>query len=159
MKVCFDIEADGLENPTQIWLIVCKDISTGQLYKFRNITRDEPERQRFLEFSKRVTLWIGHNALGYDIPVLADLISLRINTSDIIDTLIISKLVDYSRVGHSIEAYGIEFGIPKGKNHYLDFFTKWSQELEDYCVRDVDICHKIYLKYLAVINTPDWLPA
>ncbi len=150
MKVVIDIEANSLLNPTKIWLIVCKDIETGRLYVFRHVTEQEEERTKFLEFAKGVDLWIGHNILGYDLPHLSTLIKLDIDPVSCIDTLIISKLYDYSRDGHSIEDYGIEFGLEKGK--HLDF-TKWSQELEDYCIRDVDIAHKIYLKYLKYIET------
>jgi DNA polymerase-1 len=158
MKVAIDIEADALVDPKNIWLIVCKDIDTDEYYIFREVTHNEEELQRFRLFAGSVSTWIGHNWLGYDWPVLERLDVLKIGdvVAHSVDTLIISKLVDYSRIGHSIEAYGIEFGVPKGKNHYLDFFKQWSQELEDYCVRDVDICHKIYLKYLDTINDPLW---
>ena len=167
MKVVIDVEANKLINPDKIWLIVCKDIDTNEYHYFRNVTEDVDERERFIRFNTQVNLdststWIGHNYLGYDYPVLNSLLKLypKDGYPLCIDTLIISKLVDYSRPnGHSIEAYGEEFGIPKGKNHYLDFFKKWSQELEDYCVRDVDICHQVYLKYLDIITDTAWAPS
>src|SRR6202012_5768321 len=74
----------------------------------------------------------------------------------ITDTLILSKLIDYSRKGHSIEDYGEEFGIPKGK--FVDF-SKYSKEMEEYCVRDVDICHRIYSKYLRYVSNPLHTPS
>lgn len=149
MKVVIDIEANALVNPTKIWCIVCKDVTTGERYIFRNL-HDKAEVNKFIQFSNKVALWIGHNILGYDVLHIQRLIR---NTpfSDneyvvlhCMDTLILSKLIDYSRKGHSIEDYGLEFGLPKG-----DFkdFSRWSQEMEDYCVRDVDICHCIYDKY------------
>ena len=152
MKVIIDIEANGLENPTEIWLIVCKDIDTGALHVFRKVTQDEKEKQRFLAFASQVEVFIGHNFLGYDYPVLKSLlIGFDIGNSidKCIDTLIISKLIDYSRDGHGVEHYGYDFGLPKGD--FLDF-TKYSKDMEEYCIRDVDITHKIYLKYLRYIN-------
>lgn len=157
MRVVIDIEADALEHPKNIWLIVCKDIDTGELHIFRNLTSDENDRERFRQFSCQVSLWIGHHIYGYDSPVIHNLLGIDLSGPDqkCLDTLILSKLIDYSRKGHSIEHYGIEFGIPKGKIFYEDFFTKWSQPLEDYCIRDVEITHKIYLKYLKYISKPE----
>jgi DNA polymerase-1 len=96
--------------------------------------------------------------LGYDLPVL----SLRLGDDFVwdvdtcIDTLIVSKLYNYSRDGHSLEDYGLEFDYPKGK--FTDF-SKWSQELEDYCARDVEITNRIYLYYNRYIGDPTQLPA
>ncbi len=156
MKVVIDIEANGLESPTQIWCIICKDINTGKFYIFRNVTTDVSERNRFLEFSVSVDHWIGHNLLGYDYPVLFRLLNFKrpdiAGTST--DTLIISKLVDYPRQGHSLEDYGVEFGYPKGDNSTAAFFSRYSKELEEYCIRDVEITHKVYDKYKRYINDP-----
>lgn len=157
MRVVIDIECNALRNPTKIWCIVCKDIDTGTVYKFRNVHEDPKTCALFREFAGRVSLWIGHNYLGYDYPALNSILSFDIPdiAANCIDTLIVSKLVDYSRKGHSIEAYGEEFESPKGENTSLNFFKQWSQELEDYCVRDVDICERVYRKYIRYINTPE----
>jgi DNA polymerase-1 len=100
-------------------------------------------------------LWVGHNWLNYDYPVLNDLLKLEVMDlpERSIDTLLISRLVDYSRpTGHSIESYGLEFSLEKGK---FNDFKKYSKEMEDYCVRDVDICLKVYLKYLKYLSNPE----
>lgn len=160
MKVVIDIETNGLENPTEIWVIVCKDIDTGVFSIFRNVTSNKEERDAFLAYAEKVQLWIGHNILGYDWPVLIRLLGdvLSNGIERCLDTLIISKMADYPRKaegdekrGHSIEAYGEEFSCHKG---LFSDFSKYSQEMEDYCVRDVEICHKIYQKYLRYINNP-----
>ena len=158
MRIVCDIEANGLEGVTEIWLIVCKDIDSGEYHIFRNLTQNEEEKQKFLEFSKGVSLWIGHNWLGYDYPVLADLLGLHIEdvAKVSIDTLVISKLIDYSRDAHSIEQYGEEFGYEKIK--FFDF-SKYSPEMEEYCVRDVDICHKIFDHYKRFTDDPKWGPS
>ena len=158
MKYVIDIECNALERPDRIWLVVLKCIDTGEYIKFYDLTKREKERERFIRFIRTWHqdghLLIGHNILGYDWPVLCTLLELDTSASlgDVIDTLVISKLVDYSRDGHSIEDYGKEFGLEKGK---FSDFSKYSQEMEDYCVRDVDICHKIYSKYSRYINNPD----
>lgn len=163
MRVVIDIECNSLNNPTQIWLIVCQDIDTNQLYIFRNVTTDEEALKRFVDFDKGVRLYIGHNLLGYDWSVIRKLLGHFISReprkaiSEFCDTLIVSKLVNYSRQqGHSVETYGREFGIEKGK---FNDWTKWSQELEDYCVRDVEITSRIFRLYGRIIDDPSWWPA
>jgi DNA polymerase family A/RNase H-like protein len=196
VNVVIDIETNGLINPTQIWVIVCKDIDTGEVEIFRKVTEDEAEKARFFEYASRVTKWIGHNILEFDGPVITKLMGFKFTdlSSNCIDTLILSRLVDYSRTyyqsklfvvpektrrpggssqgedpegvypglgeeprsatrRHSIESYGEEFGYPKIK---FDDFSKYSKEMEDYCVRDVEISARIYAKYRDVITDPSW---
>ena len=165
MKVVIDIEADGLEDPKNIWLIVCKDIDTGKVEKFNHVCKNQYEKARFLSYAEGVSLWIGHHILGYDGPVIHSLLdgSVDINPTNSIDTLIISKLVDYSReAGHSIEAYGEEFGVEKGQFYKFtdpELHNSNSilfKQLEVYCVRDVDIAEQVYRKYLGIISDPSW---
>lgn len=156
MKVVIDIEANGLENPTQVWVIVCKNIDTHQRFIFRDL---KDHADVFLNFIPRVTTWIGHNVLGYDIPVLNRLLGASISYKQgyVVDTLILSKLADYGRVGgHSIETYGEELGIPK--IDYWDW-SKYTREMEDYCVRDVDINEQVYHKYAGIVDDPKWSTA
>ena len=154
MRIVLDIEANGLFNPTKVWLVVAKNIDSGELHIFRRPSDDEAEKARLVAFFGTVTQYVGHNILEYDLPVLGKLLGLSIDTALCLDTLIISRLVDYSRdQGHSIEAYGEEFGFPK-----LSFsdFTKYSKEMEDYCVRDVEICSLILSRYSGVVSDPGW---
>ncbi len=158
MHVVIDIECNSLRNPSKVWVVVCKDIHSGQYHIFRNLTTDEQAKTDFLRFASTVDVWIGHNILDYDLPIVDRLTGTQTCRTDVgqtvKDTLILSRLVCYSRPeGHSIKSYGEEFGYPKG-----DFsdWTKYSPEMEEYCIRDVDICHRIYDKYAKVIKDPAW---
>jgi DNA polymerase I len=151
--VVIDIEADALENPKNIWVICCKVCETGELYAFREVTSN-PEA--FKAFHATVTGWIGHNILEYDLPIIRDLLGLDFNVGDCTDTLIVSRFVDYSRKSHSLASYGEEFNLPKGT--FTDF-SSYSKEMEDYCVRDVEIAHLIYDHYLPVILDDTQIPA
>lgn len=149
MPVIIDIETNALENPDKIWVVVCHELETNIYKRYK-----ESEKNDFLEFSKKVDLWVGHNFLGFDYPVLNRLWGLDVITvgNKVIDTLIIGKMYDFGREGgHSIEQYGQEFGLPKLP---FDDFTKYSQTMEDYCVRDVEITTKVYEKYLSYIKDP-----
>jgi len=165
-RIVLDIEANGLENPDKIWCIVCKDIDTEETRIFRDV-QESPEA--FIKFAGTVDTVIGHNILGYDLPVIHRLLipcglsshwdiysnSTAETKLKVFDTLCMSKLVDYSRLqGHSLDAFGREIGQEKLENKSTLFFKQWSQELEDYCVRDVEINHQVFLKLVA--DLPDW---
>lgn len=150
----FDIECDSL-TPTKVWVIVCKDLATGEYHVFRNPSEDDCEKARFQDYMGSGSpdrLYCGHNVVGFDIPVLAKLMDVEVPISRVVDTFIVSKMVDYSRPSHSLESYGEEFGLPK-----IDFkdWSYYSKEMEEYCVRDVDISHRAYNKYRRYISNPD----
>lgn len=155
MRIVFDIEANALENPDKIWVIVCKDIDTKKYYIFRNV-HEEKNKQDFIKFAGSVTHWIGHNICGYDIPNVASITGFTIPCDSCTDTLVVSKLSNYSLDGHSVEAYGERYGLPKGD---ISDFTCYSQSLETYCIRDVDICERIYNGLSSYINNPSHLDA
>ncbi len=174
MQVIIDIEANRLRRPDKIWCIVCKDIDTGQIYIFRRLLDDPEQLKAFLAFTNSVTRFIGHNVLAYDLPVIDSLCGTSLskftvsveefassgrhsesNPSSLhpVDTFLIGRMVDGGRPKHSVESYGQELGELYHKIKFSDF-SKWSQELEDYCIRDVEITHKIYDKYKKYINNP-----
>lgn len=132
-------------------MIVCKDIQTNQYHIFRNL-QDDNERRRFVDFASRVQHWIGHNLIGYDLIHAQRLLGIHVPVEKVTDTLILSRLIDYPRDGHSIDSYGKEFGLEKIK---FDDFSKYSTDMETYCIRDVDITHRIYNKYLSYISKPE----
>lgn len=158
MRIVCDVEGNGLE-PTEIWVVVCKDIDNNSVSIFRNITSNQTEKERFLTYAKDVSVWIGHHWLGYDYPVLRKLAGLEVHdvVSRSVDTLVVSKLVDYSRKGgHSIEQYGKEFGTEK---LLFQDWSCYSKQLEERCVQDVEICEKIFNLYLPVISSKSWSDA
>lgn len=147
MRIALDIECNRLKNPDKIWVIVCQDLDTGEQHVYRNVTEDEEQRTEFSRYYMGSDCVVGHNCLGYDIPVLYDLIP-SLNSCGIdkvSDTLILSRMYDYGHEGgHSIECYGEEFGMEKGS--HTDF-SLFSEELVSYCKRDVEICSLIYNKF------------
>lgn len=148
--IVLDLEANSLVNPTQIWVVVCKDINTGEKYVYRKPTEDTEEATRLSNLLQSADKIIGHHILAYDIPVLSKLLNICIPSNKIIDTLVISKLYDYSKLGgHSIEQWGIDFCLPK---IIFNDFSQYSKEMEDYCERDVEICSRIYIHHLRFIN-------
>lgn len=154
MRIVLDVEANALINPDKLWVVVCKDIDTGEYQIFRNVHDDDRTKDRLIALLQRCTCIVGHNILGYDLPVLHRIIGSAATSSldigrCIRDTLIISKMAHYARKSHSIEDYGNEFNLPKIE--WKDF-SKYDERMVEYCKRDTDISHLVYTKYTKYIE-------
>ena len=91
---------------------------------------------------------VFHNGIGFDIPALVRLYGTGIlDYSKVFDTLVGSRLKDSTRRGHSIKDYGRELGEEK-----LDYndFTKFTDEMAEYCKVDVKITQYVYDKTKSV---------
>jgi DNA polymerase-1 len=135
MKVICDIEANGL-TPDKIWCCVCKDIDTGDVTIFRDGDADKAR-----EFFNQCEKVIGHNIIGYDAIWLNKLWKIGLKLDKIIDTLVLSRLANSFRAGHSLRDWGENLGVYK--DHHDDW-SQWSQEMEDYCVQDVEVTEAVY---------------
>ena len=134
-QVVFDIEANGLQ-PTKVWVIVACDLSNQETVEFSGDTL-----QDFNAYIKDAEV-IGHNIIGYDVPVLERLLGTDFSSCKITDTLVLSRLTDPSREGgHSLDSWGQRLGFPKGEHSDWDTF---SQDMVDYCKQDVLVNVKVY---------------
>jgi DNA polymerase-1 len=150
-RVIFDIEADSL-NPTVIWCVVCKDIDTDEVAIFR---RPDLSPEQFLSYWSDVVFYCGHNVYNYDCPALRKLVKgYSTEGMDSLDTLVLSRLLDYSRRGgHSLESWGVTLKYPKTDFHKWDELT---DEMVEYCVNDVHLNHLVYKKLLPWIESKRW---
>ena len=142
-----DIETDGLE-PTKIWCEVAIDVDTEEVFVWRY---DRPT----LGSIPAADLWIGHNFLDFDGPVINHLSNQpRVDYSRCIDTLVCSRLFNQQIVGgHSLDAWGERLGEHKAS------FSEWyaydvpEQEQDridrcvQYCIQDCRVNLKLF-KYL-----------
>ena len=135
MQLVFDIETDGLD-PSVIWCLVAQD-EHGKFHHFYEDTLNEG-----IKFLQKADRLIGHNILGYDIPVIKKLTGVDLYHSDkVIDTLVLSRLLNPTREGgHSIAKWGYKLGVPKKDSPEWSSFTK---EMLSYCERDVAINTKL----------------
>jgi DNA polymerase I-like protein with 3'-5' exonuclease and polymerase domains len=115
-----------------------------------------------MAYASDVATWVGHNFLGYDKWALENVWKLApIDPCRIVDTLVLSRLFDATRVGkapHSIEAWGAELGHPKVGADITDW-SVWTQEMQDRCVSDVEINYLLYKRFEKFINSPQWQSA
>ena len=144
-KLVFDIEADGLD-PTQIWCVCAKYVGTPEVYTFTDV-------DTFKAFIKDVDEVIGHNVIGYDVPVLERLWDIDFSNVKITDTLVLSRLSEPSKLGgHSLKKWGEYLQFPK------DEYSDWSRltpEMIEYCKQDVKVTEAVYktvLKDLEVFS-------
>jgi len=137
-----DIETDGL-NPTVVWCIALQDVHDNQIITFHGDTLNlfKP----FIE-SEAMTL-VFHNGIAFDVPVLERLLGVvfddgNYNVIQIEDTLVMSQLDEPRREGgHSLANWGEIMGFEKGE--YADW-SKFSDEMLEYCKRDVQVTTKLY---------------
>lgn len=152
MKVICDIEANGL-RPDKIWCIVAQDIETNEIYRFDRVYRDP---RPFQEFARSVQQWIGHNFQGYDIRWL-NLLALGsqpIRPDQVIDTLVVSRLVNFGRPGgHGLESWGAEFGIVKPEQEQWD---EYDPKMLYRCEQDVRINRQLYDRFQKYIESLKW---
>tara|TARA_R110001599_G_scaffold120980_1_gene292194 strand:- start:12407 stop:14140 length:1734 start_codon:yes stop_codon:yes gene_type:complete len=129
-QIVLDIEANGFE-PDKIWCIVSLDINTKESISYVN-NLDQLKKDL-----TSVSEIIGHNILGYDIPVLERLLGIDFSGIKLTDTLVLSRLTNPARQGgHSLGSWGERLGYPKGD--YTDF-SYYTNEMLDYCIKDTEV--------------------
>ena len=134
--IYLDLESDGL-NPTRIWCVVTRENGVNQIHT-------SPET--LSEALRSSVSVVGHNLIGYDLPVLNRLWGLSVASERIIDTLVLSRLADPSKSGgHSLRNWGNELGFPKGDHND---WTYLSADMIKYCIRDVELTEAVHQKLM-----------
>jgi len=137
MKLIFDIETDDLDA-TRVWCIIAKELD-GKVYKFGPNQIEEG-----INLLQNATELIGHNIIGFDLPVLQRLHNFKY-TGKVIDTLVLSRLYNPIREnGHSLKTWGYKLSSPKQEQPE---FENYSPQMLDYCIQDVKLNESVY-KYL-----------
>ena len=139
MDLVFDIETDDLKA-TLIHCLVAQDMDSGKIYKY------PPDKlAEGYELLSNADTLIGHNIIGFDIPMVEKFGGVDLSKIPVIDTLVLSRLFNPNREGgHSLEKWGYKLGY-----HKIEFsdYLNYSKEMMDYCVRDVQL-NAVVLKKL-----------
>jgi DNA polymerase I len=139
MKLIFDIETDAIKA-TKVWCMVAQDADSGKIYKFA-----PHELESGLELLKSADTLIGHNILGFDIPMVHKLLGVDLRDKKMIDTLVLSRLFKPSREGgHSLNSWGYTLHSNKIK---FEQFEHYTPEMLKYCEQDVRL-NKLVLEAL-----------
>ncbi len=152
MKLVFaDIETDGL-NPTKIHFV---RVATQDGFKqtFFDMSLFKVWTETYLPDK-----WVFHNGLGFDVWHINRLVGPIINPRNIIDTFVVSRLVNYSKfITHSLEELGEYVGYRK-----LKFDGPWdvcTEEMVKYGEQDVEVLMEIFELYKDYIYSKEWASA
>lgn len=155
-----------LKPDFKVWCVVVRHVESG---KVKSIVGKDLTKENLKNTLRKCTNIIGHNLVQYDLPVLKlyGLLDYTVNypgsTSvatlfdkpcHITDTLLLSKLLNADRFGgHSLDAWGKRLGNYKG-----DFkdFSKFSQEMLEYCIQDTAVNVDIYNHLLSEMGDHNW---
>lgn len=161
MKLIFDIETDGLYNDvTCVHCIGIHDLDAKETYVFNDTGSEQPV-SKGIQLLEDADCIIGHNIIGYDIPVIKKLYPWFTPTGVALDTLVLSRCYhtdlmkkDQSRKWkhmpaqlygrHSLEAYGHRLNEYKGSFSKTTDWKNWSQDMQDYCLQDVVVTTKLW---------------
>jgi len=136
LKLVFDIETDDLKA-TKLWCIVAQDLDSNKIYRFA-----PHQLESGLELLKSANVLLGHNIIGFDIPVIKKLTGVDLSNKKVIDTLVLSRLFNPVREGgHSLEMWGYKLNYNKIE---FEDYSHYSEEMMDYCVRDVKLNTQVY---------------
>ena len=171
--VIIDLEANGLLNDaTRIHCAVLHYLDSNETTSYndecpgKGMSSPVVRAVTHLEMADYI---IGHNIVGYDLPLLKGIYNFFDPIGVVIDTLLLSRLyhpnlldIDkahawppmplqlYGR--YSLEAYGYRLGEYKGNFAKTTDWKDWSQEMEDYCVQDVNVTVKLWKHFQKYLN-------
>ena len=181
--IVFDLEANGLLNDaTRIHCIAlhwCEN-NISESYndeKYSESPKELPMASGHsittaLSWLETADILIGHNIIGFDIPVAKSLYNWFNPIGVVVDTLLLSRLyhpnlLDIDKKAkwdmpsklwcrHSLEAYGYRLGERKGEFSKTTDWSEWSQEMEDYCVQDVVVTKKLCDHFHPYLSGSKW---
>ena len=132
-----DIETDGIDASI-VWCIAVQNIESKQI-----ITFSGPCLNLFKPWMEsEADCLVFHNGIGFDVPVLEQILNIDFSCVKVEDTMVLSQLDKPRRDGgHSLASWGERLGFDKGDH---SDWSKFSMEMLDYCIRDTEITTKLY---------------
>ena len=88
---------------------------------------------------------VAHNGIAFDFPVLNKVWGLKIKLHQVLDTLVLSRLLNPMRTKHSLASWGEDLGFPKTE---FNQFDQYSEEMREYCINDVKVLERVYNQLL-----------
>ena len=165
----FDLESTGLlRRGSRIHCIVARDfddLGSPLVYDHR----EDQSLDMGVESLRRANVLIGHNIIGYDVPLIQETYDFKPEAT-LIDTLVLSRLFyphildrDYERrpTGmpqklygrHSLEAWGYRLKCFKGDyGKGPDAWDQYTPEMLDYCIQDTLVTMKLYQLMIRRMN-------
>ena len=134
MRIVLDIETNSKHDT--IWCVVCRDIDKDVVSTF-------VQPATLQEFVNNCESIVTHNGIFFDFPVLKKVWGITVKKSQVIDTLVLSRLYNPSlEDGHSLAAWGQRLGFAKGD--FTDFDGGLTDEMLEYCIQDTKVTAELY---------------
>jgi len=190
--IVFDLETNGLlHDATRIHCAALYWYEDDRVETFNDeaygdgtydIKEDAPMGGNYavhtaLQWLETADVLIGHNIIGFDLPIIKRIYPWFSYSGTVVDTLLLSRLYHPNLLDidqpkdkytkerttrwedmpvqltgrHSLEAYGYRLGEYKGNFGKTTDWKEWSQEMQDYCKQDVIVTTKLckhFHKYL-----------
>ena len=143
MKYVFDVEANGLLNQAdKIWCITLYSLEESITKTFTDELDNYHSINEALNLMSEADMLIGHNICAYDLPLLEKVKGWKYE-GKILDTLLLSQLLNFDRGGHGLAQWGDRFGIPKPRQEQWEFFEIGMLHR---CQQDVEINRRVYVR-------------
>ena len=94
MKLCYDIETDGLDA-TLIWCLVAQNLETKVIYKYSDYDDRLPSISDGVSMLANAELLVGHNIIGFDNRIVDKLYGTSLNEKRCHDTFVMSQVLRY----------------------------------------------------------------
>lgn len=154
----FDLETNGfLDVADTCWVMVLQDHSNNRFYIFTDHSdKYNGTISDGLSMLSNAKALVAHNGVGFDVPMLKKLFNWTPSEhTTIYDTWIFSEVLSYKRSHkHGIGGWGEHLGLAK-----IDFdrFDEFSDEMVEYCKRDVELNTQVYRRVLGEFqnSSPD----
>ena len=139
-ETIIDMETDGLlDNVSKVHVVSHSNDPEGD----PTSTHDPQDMIDLLHEDRQ---FVCHNIIGYDREVWHKLLGVYVPNENCIDTLMLSRYLEFTRGSHGLESYGVENGIPKPKVD--DWENLSDQEYAHRCEQDVLNNSKVWYKTL-----------
>lgn len=159
-RLVFDIETDGVDNPSVVHCVCLLDLDSDKVTEFTGPI--ESYSTALCALFAEAELLIGHNIIDYDLKVLGRFIPklgeyINKNRHKVVDTLVLSRLLWQDRPGgHSLEAWGDRLNYAKVD---IKDFSCLTPELLDRCHKDVELNKRVYVRLMHKLSKPNWARA
>lgn len=165
--IVFDIEANGF-TPDKVHCICTKQVGVQGVSEYFDETLEDA-----LDELRSADVIVGHNIIGFDLPVLKDLLGFNWK-GEVVDTLVMSKVLNPDRMlpkncpvstknpitgrldrstPHSLGTWGYRVG--RGKIGYYDWET-FDMDMLFRCSEDVEINDMVLLALIEEAGETDW---
>ena len=152
MKLVFDLEADGF-HPTKVHCLSVADATSVRLFVGDEIKQG-------LALLDSATHVIGHNIIGYDLPVLKRLHG-WVPKAKVEDTFVLACLMEPEvfpvkgeKHKHSLRAWGMRLKVHKGD--YSGGWGEYNEDMGKYCKQDSVVARALWLRLEKERHSHDW---